>query len=233
MTDRSSSSTPVSPIVIVGIALAMVAGLGLIGFGIFGSPGAGHTEPTATLPPARTPLIIPTTTPIPPIPTPTTTTIPPTATPEPEEPTSTEPNPPSPTNPPAPQSTAHPPTDTPEPPPPTSDFLPTFSVANPTVSAGERIEFTFSLTNPSSTESTQLGFVGITVMRDGATAIWHQSWVGWVLEPGKTDPWADSLTIGEPGVYELWLSVCAETVENCQANLGWENVAGPITVEVH
>lgn len=109
----------------------------------------------------------------------------------------------------------------------------TFSVENPVVRANEGIWFNFSLTNPSPTNSIQLGKVGVVVLQNGVQVHWKESWTGWVLEPGRTQPHRDSVTIGTPGSYQLQLSICWSSVDACQSGAGeWQLVAQPVAITV-
>ncbi len=232
MTDRSSSPAPVPPIIIAGIVLAVAAGLGLIGFGIYSSVGAGGAAPTPTLPAERTPILIPTMTSAPPTATPTTPP-PPTETPEPEEPTPTETSQPPPAAPPA-APAPPPPTDTPAPPAPSSSLSPTFSVSTPSVGVGGDVWFHFSITNPSGTDRLAFGFLGVTITRgDGTNLPFHDSWTGHSIGPNEQLVHDDRTQISQPGTYELRLTICTATVEECLTGQGWEYLSGPVTVEVH
>ena len=231
MANRASSSPSAPPIVLVGIVLATVAGLGLVGFALFSSVRGGIADPTPTLPPPRTPLIIPTMTPIPPTATLTETPPPPTATATAtEEPTPTR-NVPPPTNRPA----AAPPTNTPTNPPPTpaNNLSPTFSVSSTSVGVNSDIWFHFTITNPSSSERFAFGFLGVTVTQGGNFVFFHESWTNHSIGPNERLVHDDRTQITQPGTYALILTICSRTYDECRAGQGWEYLSSPVTVEVH
>lgn len=235
MTNRVDSPRAVPGIVIVGIVLAIVLGVGLIGLAIYPllAPSGTIPDPTPTF--VRTPVVIPTMTLIAPTDTPVPTSPPPTEAPEPTEPTPTQISPP-PTSPPVLPPTALPPTHTPAPSPTSGRNLsPSFSVENSVVNAGDRIWFNFSVTNPSLLETLPFGFLGASVERDGVNLshLFQASWTGSELAPGQTLNWRDGLHINEAGTYQLRLTICYSSVEACNTGQGWEHLSGPVTVEVH
>lgn len=107
-----------------------------------------------------------------------------------------------------------------------------FSLQSQTVAANESVIFNFSITNATNQE-VQLGIVGVVVWKDGVNAHFHQSWVGWTLQPGKTDSWQDKLAIGTPGLYQLQLSICMSSVDECTAGAGdWQLQGQPIDLTI-
>jgi hypothetical protein len=152
------------------------------------------------------------------------------------EPTDAPTDAPAPTR--APQPTQAPqPTDTPQPTEAPSSARLTnvsFSVTNPTVSPDEGIIFNFSLTNPNASEELPLGIVGVVLFdSSGNNVHFHTSWTGWVMEPGQTVSWSDTLAIGTSGSYKLQLSICYSSIEVCQGSGGeWELAAQPVDIVV-
>ncbi len=245
-------STAINPLILAGIGGAMLLGLlfvvgalllatGVIGGGerMSAAEQAGVEVPTLAQGqggglPTATPLI-PTETP------PPTDTPAPSATPSPEFTATTEPantSVPQPTNPPAtaaPTSTPVPVTDTPVPAPTNIKGLTSisFSVDNPTVGVNQRIQFRFSLSNPTDDKIT-LGYAGVAILdTSGAQVAYHTSWTNWIMDEGKTENWVDGVTIGAPGSYTLQFTVCFPDVDACAAGVGeWFVMAPPVAVTV-
>jgi hypothetical protein len=231
----------------VGGAVALI-GCMLIGFILIttlspGLPRRATPTPSPTVTPLGEPMF-PTATQAVDEPTPTPTgevTEEPEATEEPaeeetEEPTREPTDAPAPTSAPQP-TTAPPPTNTPQPTEsPSSGRLSnvSFSVTNPTVSPNEGIIFNFSLTNASPTEELPLGIVGVVLFdSSGNNVHFHTSWTGWVMEPGQTVSWSDTLAIGTSGSYKLQLSICYSSIEVCQGSGGdWQLMAQPVDIVV-
>ncbi|MEJ2148436.1 MAG: hypothetical protein P8Z40_03040 [Chloroflexota bacterium] len=233
--DQPRQPLPVVPLVIGGAVILI--GCMLIGFILFtllgpSAPRRATPTPSPTVTPLGEPMF-PTATPALDQPTPTPTEeVTEEAT---EEPTEEPTNAPAPTS--APQPTAAPPTNTPEPTTaPASGRLSnvSFTVTNPTVNPDEGIIFNFSLTNASPTEELPLGIVGVVVYdSNGNNVHFHTSWTGWVMEPGKTENWTDTVAIGTSGSYKLQLSICYSSVEACQGTSGeWELAAPPVDIVV-
>lgn len=247
-------SPAVNPLIIVGIGgvilvgLLFVVGALLLATGVIGGGGrmAADEQAVVEVPtleqgqgggfPTATPLL-PTETPLP------TDTPEPSATPSPEftataEPTHTAIPQVQPTNPPAttaPTSTPVPATDTPVPAPTNIKGLTSisFSVDNPTVGANQRIQFRFSLSNPTDNKIT-LGYAGVAIIdAAGAQVAYHTSWTNWIMDEGKTENWVDGVTIGAPGNYTLQFTACFPDVDACASGVGeWFVMAPPIAVTV-
>jgi hypothetical protein len=68
---------------------------------------------------------------------------------------------------------------------------------------------------------------------NGNNVHFHTSWTGWVMDPGQTVSWSDTVAIGTSGSYKLQLSICYSSVETCQGSGGdWELAASPVDITV-
>jgi hypothetical protein len=242
MTKNSpGKSLPVVPLVISGGVVIVGCVLLAIAFIFLLNPGGRSSAAAETATPSPTPVsLLPTVTMVP--------TAVPTATVEPTQEPAEEsaPEETEPTDTPAPTAQDQPTTE-PQPtapPPPTDTPEPTatpenqiikdvqFSLQSQTVAANESVVFNFSITNATNQE-VQLGIVGVVVWKDGVNAHFHQSWVGWTLQPGKTDSWQDKLAIGTPGLYQLQLSICMSSVDECTDGAGdWQLQGQPIDLTI-
>jgi hypothetical protein len=245
MKSSSSSMLPLilsGVVVVIGIALLGTAAVFML------RPAADEVADNATSTPAETRVVIPTATIAPtnttaptatatvPVtatilaetatPAPSATPIPPT--PAPAQPTAAQPTTkPNPTNTP----TSVPPTS----PPASSRIInPTFAVESATVGVNQKIWFTFSVTNASTTTSLPIGELGAVVFNSsGQNVYFQESWSGFELTPGQKLDHRDGVPgIGTAGTYTMRLTICYSAKSACAGGGEWEMLSPPVTVTI-
>jgi len=227
--------TAVAILAICGVlALFIVQDQGLLADQALPSPTTGLFQqnvlmspvptrgPTDTATPTNTFTPVPTNTPLP--------TSTPTDTPEASEtpvPTNTR-------KPAAPQ-----PTDPPPAAPPAASnqgLAAQFSVENPTLTAGERAWFNFTLNNPTGA-AVPWGILGVAVEQNGQNLsdLFQTSWTSpneyTPLSPGASLTHRDGVAIPFSGTFVLHLAICYPDAGACQSSGGtWEYLGPAITV---